>query len=163
MLGTISETQTYTMTDVRKVTECIIADFKMIAKRTQAMCLDELENYVHDIHLMAQHDCLKEIHFQLKDTLGGKRRVQKYSIKKDMRINSLNPNDNRWPCLPNGRLCVIIIIEPIEFEKLKQAQKLKIPWGNSQSNINYEGMKKGKERFYGSGGYGCYREMFSSI
>ena len=62
-------TQTYTKIDIRRVFENFQADLRMLALRTQAMELDHAKDCAEDIILMAQEQCLKYVHIQLRPTL----------------------------------------------------------------------------------------------
>ncbi len=101
-------TQTYTKTNIRRVFEMFRADLEMLALRTQAMALDHAAQYAHDICLMAKEECLSGVHVQLYDYYGNLVKVHRYSVERDIRSDSQRPGGNRWPCLPNGTLRVII-------------------------------------------------------
>ena len=156
-------THTYTETDIRKVFENFQADLCMLALRTQAMRLEYAKNCVHDIFLMAKKQCLKEFHVQLCDRNGNIVRAHKYSVQENVQLNSQRPGANKWPCLPDGYLHIIVY--PSDQQILKNLQEsnwLKIHWTDSSFSTDYSGMQGENDRLYSSNGYGLQRETFIS-
>ncbi len=157
-------TQTYTKTDVRRVFEHFEADLRMLALRTQAMAIEEVNDYAHDILIMAQNKWLKYVHVQLHDCYGNRIKVHRYSVREHSLSNSQRPGANRWPKLPNGRLHIIVEFSSIqEEERIFQNQNFKINWGPSSSSTNYYGMQHESHRTYVSNSYGLQRETFVSL
>lgn len=156
-----SITQTYTLTDIRRVFENFRADLEMLAERTQAMTLHHAQNCAFDICLMALEQCLRYVHIQLRDPYGNLVRVHRYTVEEDILSDSQRPGGNRWPCLPGGTLCVIIdCSDDQKLEALKRSGRLKINWGPSNLSTNYAGMRSAEARFYSSNGYGLRRDTF---
>ncbi len=154
-------TQTYTRTDIRKVFENFQADLQMLAVRTRAMELDHAQDCAHDVCLMAREECLTRVHIQLYDSFGSLVKVHRYSVEEDILSDSQRPGDNRWPCLPDGTLRVIVEYSDIQkSEDLKKSGKLKIPWGPSSLSTDYSGMHSNGGRLYSSNSYGLQRETF---
>lgn len=154
-------TQTYTRTDIRKVFENFQADLQMLAVRTQAMELDLAQKFAYDICLMAIEKCLRYVHIQLYDSYGSLVKVHRYSVEEDILSDSQRPGANRWPCLPDGELHVIVEYSDTQkSEKLKKSGKLKIAWGPSSLSTDYSGMHSDGGRLYSSNGYGLRRETF---
>lgn len=154
-------TQTYTITDIRRVFENFQADLEMLALRTQAMTLDHAQKCAYDICLMALAQCLTYVHVQLRDSYGNLVRVHRYSVKKDILSVSHRPGENRWPCLPDGTLSVIIeFSDEHKLERLKRSGQLKINWGPSYWSTNYSGMRSDGTRLYSSNSYGLRRDTF---
>ena len=156
-------TRTHTTTDIRKVLEKFQADLQMLAVRTQAMTLDHAQKCAHDISLMAQEKCLEHVHVQLRDTYGHLIRVHRYSVKEDILSDSQRPGENRWPCVPDGTLCVLVDVEYSDdqrLENLKRSGKLKLNWSTSFLSTNYSGMQNDGARLYSSNSYGWQRDTF---
>ena len=155
-------TQTHTRTDIRKVFECFGADLKMLAYRTQAMSLDCADNCAHDILIMAEEDCLQNVHIQLLDSGGSLIRVHKYQVEKNISWDSQRPGANRWPCSPSGNLNVIIYLsDNKKADKLKQSGRLKINWGPSSASTDYSHMRGSHGKMYASNSYGLRRNSFT--
>ena len=157
-------TQTYTKTDVRRVFENFKADLLMLALRTQAMEIEEVDDYVHDILKMAQHKCLKYVHVQLHDCYGNRIKVHRYSVKENSLSNSQRPGANRWPCLPDGDL--IVLVEPTNSSKWRSLQnlgKFQISWGPSNMSTDYSGMQNEGVKLYSSNSYGLQRDTFVNL
>ena len=154
-------TETYTTTDVRKVFEMLQADLQMLALRTQAMDLKSASDHAYDISLMAQERCLKHVHIQLCDSREKLVRVHLYSVEENVLSESHRPGANRWPCLPDGTLHVLVdYSDHSKAEKLKNSGELKLNWTPSSLSTNYYGMRKESTRLYSSNSYGLQRDTF---
>ena len=154
-------TQTHTRTDIRKAFENFQADLQMLAARTQAMELDHAQDCAHDVCLMAQEECLKYVHIQLYDSAGNLIKVHRYSVEKDILSDSQRPGGNRWPCLPDGSLSVIVeYSDSQKAERLKKSGKLKLDWIPSSLSTDYSGMRSDGGRLYSSNSYGLRRATF---
>lgn len=155
-------TQTYTRTDVRRVFECFHTDLRMLACRTQAMSLTHADEYGHDIRIMAEEECLEEVHIQLLDGQRNRVRVHEYRVEKNKSWDSQRPGVNRWPCLPNGELLVIVSCpDSGKVEQLKRSGRLIINWDPSQASTDYSCMKPSEGKMYASNGYGLRRNSFT--
>ena len=157
-------THTYTETDIRKVFENFQADLCMLALRTQAMELEYAKNCADDIFLMAKEQCLREFHVQLCDRNENIVRAYKYSVQENVHLNSQRPGANKWPCLPDGYLHLIIQLSDEQiFKNLQESNRLKIHWTTtSSSSTDYSSMQNDSSRLYSSNGYGLQRETFIS-
>ena len=154
-------TQTYTRTDIRKVFENFQADLQMLSVRTQAMESEQAQKCANDVCLMAQEKCLRRVHIQLYDASGRLVKVHRYSVEEDILSDSQRPGGNRWPCLPDGSLDVIVeYSDRQKAERLKESGKLKLNWGPSSLSIDYSGMRNDADRFYSSNNYGLRRDTF---
>ncbi|MCZ0932934.1 MAG: hypothetical protein OXJ52_07270 [Oligoflexia bacterium] len=156
-------TQTYTKTDIRKAFENFHADLSMLALRTQAMETDDVDRYANDILLMAQENCLKSVHIQLRNYYGRLVKVHRYSIKEDL-SDSQRPGGNKWPCLPDGKLYIIIIpSDNSRWENLQNLGKFQISWGSSFLSTDYSSMYNESIRSYSSSSYGLQRDTFVNL
>lgn len=156
-----TNTQTRTRTDVRKVIEMFQADLQMLALRTQAMDLKSASEHVHDIGLMAQEGCLKHVHVQLSDFREKLVRVHLYSVEEGVLSESHRPGANRWPCLPDGTLHVLVdYSDHRKAEELKRSGKLKINWSPTDLSTDYSRMRNAGNRLYSSNNYGLRRDTF---
>ena len=154
-------TITRTDTDIRQVFENLQADLQMLASRTRAMDLELAKKYAHDIVLMAYADCLKRVHIQLYDSSGHLNKVHRYSVEEVVLADTQRPGGNRWPCLPDGTLHIIVEISDNEaFEGLEKTDVLKINWSSSDLSTDYTGMRHESNRTYTSNGYGLRRDTF---
>ncbi len=156
-------TQTYTRTDIRRVFERFQADLRMLAVRTQAMEYEHAEDCGNDVSLMAQEDCLKYVHLQLRDFNGNLVRVHRYTVRQDILSDTQRPGGNSWPCMPNGTLRVIVTpSDRQKLDRLKISGKLKLTWSRSSLSTDYSGMRNDGRRLYSSQSYGLYRDSFVS-
>ena len=156
-----TDTHTYTKTDIRKVWTNFHADLSMLAERTQAMEMEDVNMNAYDILLMAERGCLQGVHIQLRDFNNNLVKVHRYSVQEGILSDSQRPGANKWPCLPGGKLHIIVTYSDSQkAEKLKQSGQLKIPWGPSDLSVDYSGMQSESNRAYSNNGYGLQRETF---
>ena len=154
-------THTYTKTDIRKVFKKFHADLSMLAERTQAMDMEDVDMNAYDISLMAEWGCLQSVHIQLRDLNNKLVKVHRYSVKEGILSDSQRPGANKWPCLPSGKIHIIVIYSNSQkAEELKQSGQLKINWGPSDLSTDYSEMQAESNRAYSSNGYGLQRETF---
>ena len=154
-------TQTYTRTDIRRTFENFQADLQMLAVRTQAMELDYAQKCAYDVCLMAQTGCLRCVHIQLYGSYGNLIKVHRYSVEEDISVGSQRPGGNRWPCLPDGSLCVIVeYSDNQKAENLERSGRLKLHWTPSSLSTDYSGMRNDGARLYSSNSYGLRRATF---
>jgi len=156
-------TQTYTKIDIQKVFANFDADLQMLAIRTQAMDLHHAQNCAHDVTLLAQEECLECVHIQLRDCNGRLVRAHRYSIKAGTLQDTQRPGANKWPCLPNGTLRLIISYSDAKkADQIERSGRLKISWGPTRLSTDYSDMKSDVGKFYSSNSYGLQRESFMS-
>ena len=159
-----TSTQTYTQTDIRKAFENFKADLLMLASRTQAMEIYLVDEYAHDILLMAKEKCLKSVHIHLYDRYENLVKVHKYSVKENVLLDSQRPGENKWPCLPDGKLRVIIVpSDDLQWETLQESRQFQISWGSSSLSTDYSGMHSENTKLYSSNGYGLQRDTFVNL
>ena len=159
--STFIRTETKT---INEVFESFKADLFMLAVRTQAMKINDVYKYDHDLVLMAKKKCLQSVHVQLRDLYGKLIKVHKYSIRENLISTSQRPGENRWPCLPNGKLHVIITLsDNLEWERLKESGQFEFSWRLSSLSTDYSGMQEENSRFYSSNGYGLQRDTFVNL
>ena len=159
-----TSTSTYTKTDIRKVFANFEGDLLMLAIRTQAMDRRKVSSYVKDIILMAKEKCLRYVHVQLRDVYGKRIKVHKYSIQENLISTSQSPGANRWPCLPNSKLIVLIDLSDYsKYKTLKESGQFENSWKPSSLSTDYSGMQEENSRFYSSNGYGLQRNTFVNL
>ena len=156
-------TTTYTKTDVQNVLEHFGADLIMLARRTQAMDVNYAQKIFIDICTMVIEECLSEVHIQLFDAYGKRVRAHKYNIHHDVNWSSQRPGQNRWPCLPNGQLIVIVQYTNLtSWQQLINSGKLNENWNTTNLDIQYTEMQLTANRRYASSNYGWNRSSYSS-
>ncbi len=157
-----SRTTTYTKTDVQHVLECFQADVLMLVMRTQALDIHTSTLTCIDVSLMAYERCISKVHIQLLDRYGRCVRAHEYNIHENVNWNSQRPSDNRWPCLPDGRLAIIVEISNWDvFDQLTLSGQFELGWEDSILDTNYSNMRNTGERKYASSSYGWQRNSYS--
>ena len=161
-MNTRTATSTYTLTDIRNVWECFSADLRMLARRTQAMEIKRASDVSEDILLMVSNNVLEKVHIQLFDRFGRRVRAHEYSVHDNINWVSQRPSQNKWPCLPDGKLRVIVIYTSAEERKhFRSSANLKLNWTKSRLDTQYADMSKVGDRRYASNGYGWQRNTYS--
>ncbi len=162
-MNTRTATSTYTLTDIRNVWECFSADLTMLAWRTQAMEIEEASQISVDILTMVQNNVVDKVHIQLNDQFNRRVRAHVYSIHDNINWVSQRPSENKWPCLPDGQL-IVIVRSYASTEKWNQfcySTDLNINWCESSIDTQYADMSKVGDRRYASNGYGWQRNTYS--
>lgn len=161
---TLSRTSTYTKIDIRRVWEYFRADALMLARRTQAQDVLTVESSCTDVLLMVSAKCISNVHIQLIDRSGRCVRAHEYKIHENVNWTAQRPSDNRWPCLPDGQLVIIVeICNQTVYDQLLQSNQFQIGWGSSSLSTNYSNMMITGERKYASNSYGWQRNSFSAF
>lgn len=155
-------TNTFTTTDVRRVFEMFASDLRMLAMRTQAMDVNYAASCAKDVEAMAREDCLRFIDVQLLDSRASLAKAHRYSLAEGAPRHSQRPGGNRWPCLPGGRLSVIVTFSDVnKANSVKDSGILELAWGPTVLSTDYSGMRCEDSRLYSSNSYGLHRESFS--
>ena len=161
-MNTRTATSTYTLTDIQNVWECFSADLTMLARRTQAMEIKRASDVSEDILLMVSNNVLEKVHIQLFDRFGRRVRAHEYSVHDNINWVSQRPSQNKWPCLPDGQLIVLVIYTSAEkWNQFCYLTELKSNWGESSIDTLYLEMSKIGDRWYASNGYGWQRNTYS--
>jgi len=162
-MNTMTRTRTYTKTDIQKVFECFDADLHMLAMNTGRMSSSHADEVVHDVLLLAEADCLSEVHIQLSDAYGKRLKSHKYSVQKNTVRSSDRPGANQWPRVHGSRLNVILVYsDASKAQQIKRSGNLMLPWSASSASTTYSDMSPSGEKQFSSNGYGLQRTSFSA-
>ena len=154
-------TNTYTQTDISNVWEQYCADLMMLAIRTQAMGTKEAETISQDIWQMLRAECISEIHIQLVDHRNACVRAHVFRVERNVSWNNQRPGDNRWPCLPNSQLQIVVVYSDVlKWNKLLSSGLLKSSWTSTNYDTRYLSMKQTSGRKYASNNYGMRRDSY---
>ncbi len=166
--NTVTNTGTFTVTDIRKTFEGFSADFRMIAARTGKKTITEVENYLNDIMAWAENKHLKHVDITLIDSNKKPVKAVRYSVDENGKaIQSERAGNNDWQNIPNTSLMVIVVnkdswnkMPADEQEKFKQANGFKVGWGRSEIDSTYKHLSKENAQLYASKGYELKKENF---
>ena len=102
MSSTGTNTQTFTVADIRKVVECFSADYTMIAESTGLHTEAQVNNISHDIQIFAAARFIQEITIILKNAYGVELRGAKYTPSENASgWCSDRPGNAIWPYSPS--------------------------------------------------------------
>lgn len=162
-MNTATKTATYTDVDIRDVVRQLRTDLYMIAESTGTWTRQQVQNYVHDVELLALGDYLAWVDVTL---LSDGQEVKAVRYKVDADAGSLKvsrPGGVLWPKTPSATLRMIISYS-IQYDEAAQSQlrdKLKISWGPSNDDTSHSSLSAGAGRNYASNSYGLQRKNWS--
>jgi hypothetical protein len=158
-------TVTTTRVDVRKVLNSFGADFSMKAQSTGLRTRDDVEQTVADLIAYADAGYLDAIVLSLRDASGKEIRGNRYVVSNSANgwVNDL-PGNNLWPKTPGGTLQLIAIMSDSWHrlnaqgqEDAKQKIGIKGPWGPTNADTSFSGLRGTQDRQYASNGFGLKR------
>lgn len=166
--NTITNTNTYTVVDVRKTFEGFEADIRMIARRTGKWTNEYVDNVFHDILKLAENKYLEYVDITLLDSYSVPLRAARYRVNENgSTMNSDRPGGNDWPNITGTRLSVIVSYKK-DWHDLTDAQKetftinnyFRISWSTSSIDNSYSHLSSDGAQLYGSKGYEVQKSNF---
>lgn len=97
-------------TDIKNVSDAIIADLKMIALKTDLWTPEQTDNYAEDIRAFLDHLYLTHIYLILKDENQRAIKARRYDITNSSKLKSKSdlPGDNNWDQYKGKDLSIVI-------------------------------------------------------
>lgn len=168
MYGTITNTSTYTVVDIRKTFEGFSADFRMIAMRTEKLSGGEVEDILHDILLWAEFKYLNYLDIALVDQNNKPLRAARYTVDENGKaIQSDRAGSNDWVSITNTSLTVIVqnnnawrALSVEQRSKFETDNKFKKTWSPSNIDNSYGHLSKESAQLYASKGYELKKENY---
>ena len=168
MFNTQTSTATYTVVDIRKTFEGFCADLRMIAKRTDKLSNQLVEDYIHDVLEWAEAKYLNYVDIVLLNQYNTPIIASRYTINEDgSSIQSERAGNNNWQNIPNSKLILIVSfnkkwLDLSESEKslFKKNHDFKSNWGSSTINNSYSHLSQSSAQLYASKGYELKKENF---
>lgn len=155
----ITETETYTETDIEIVVRRFQADLIMIAQSSRAITEDKARDYAHDVEVFAKHECLDGVDITL---FSGAQEIEKARYTVDTNTRNLameRPGGVMWRHVPNA-IFRIVLIGPKNYDKARLQNRLKINWSPTDADIYHSSLNPISERYYVSNGWTLHREDF---
>lgn len=162
-MSTTTTTETYSTTDVENVVRRFQADLKMIAESTGTISTEDVNNYVHDVEMLAKKGYLESVDVTLLN-LGTEEKAAKYTIDTDAGgLVSSRPGNALWPRLTFGTLRVVISYTAAFDAGARQALsgKLSFRWLTNFDDTSHASLSDDGGRNYTSGSYGLKRKDWS--
>ena len=159
MSQTVTRTASYTDIDVEKVVRRVKTDLRMIADSTGGWTKSEVEDYAHDIEVLAKHEYLEWVDVTL---FNGNTEIQaaRYTVDTDSgHMESDRPGDALWPRMSKPDLRIVLRLTGKGREEFNSVQStLRINWSSTNANTSHSTLVSGGDRTYSSGNYNMNRQ-----
>lgn len=163
MYSTQTNTNTYTVTDIKKTFENCEADIRTIARRTDKWSTDYVDKIMHDIIKLAENKYLDTVSIALKRRSNDYiLRAAKFKINED---GSKTDSDragrnNDWENIDNTYLSVYLSYS-LKWHRLSDQQKkdfcatndFKIGWTVTSDDTTFSHLGSSNAQLYASKGY----------
>lgn len=170
MYNTRTNTNTYTVVDIRKTFENCEADIRTIARRTGKWSMSDVDDILHDIIKLAENGYIKTVSIALMQNSNDYViRATKFSINESGSSNdSDRPGQNNdWENRDNTRLNVIIsytenwfALSTIEKSNFQKNNNFKVNWGASSIDTSFSHLNSGNAQLYANKGYELQKTNF---
>jgi len=166
--NTVTNTSTYTVTDIRKTFEGFEADLRMIARRTDKWTMDYVERLIYDVLKLAESRYLKKVSITLMNNTNIAVRAVKYTINEEGKAQSSErPGSNDWLNLPDTYLRMVLEYRTAWHELTEQQQAaymaandFKVSWSATTIDTNFRHLVNQSAQLYGSNGYELKKENY---
>ena len=163
-----TQTQTFTIADIRKVVENFAADLSMMAQFTGIHSREYVLKTVFDLNFFAECRYLLQVMVMLKDKHGNKINAAIYKTSESaIGWTCERPGNNRWPRTPDGALLVIATMTKAwndktgaEKEAFCKENRLNWVWVSTTQDITLVGLRPSAGQKYSSSGYGWERTNY---
>jgi hypothetical protein len=164
-----TQTQTYTLADIRRVLTDFAADFAMIAQATGLRSRENVAQTVSDLIGFAGAGYLQVIDVVLWDGAGRKLRAVKYIVSTTaVGWTTQRPGNNLWPRTPGGVLQVVATLSS-SWWSLSAAGQAAVcetwdiagAWNPTVTDTSHFGLTAVTDRRYASNGYGVEKIIYS--
>lgn len=163
MYNTQTNTNTYTVVDIRKTFENCEADIRTIARRTGKWSTGYVDDIIHDVIKLAENKYLNTVDIALlRNSDNRVIRASKFQINEDG--NSAESDragrNNDWQNINNTHLTVILSYSQ-KWHNLTTQQKkdfqdknsFKVSWSASSIDNSFSHLNSGNAQLYASKGY----------
>jgi len=163
MYSTQTNTNTYTVVDIRKTFENCEADIRTIARRTGKWSTDYVDNIIHDVIKLAENKYLNTVDIALlRDSDDKVLRASKFRINEDGNSTESDRagRNNDWQNIDNTHLTVILSYSS-KWHNLTSQQKkdfqnnnnFKVSWSSSSIDNSFPHLSNSSAQLYSSKGY----------
>ena len=161
MYGTKTNTNTYTVIDIRKTFENCEADIRTIARRTGKWTMDYVDNLMHDVLKLAENGYIAKVSIALKDNNDTVKRATKFTINESgNNSDSARPGQNNdWENIANTHLSVYLAYTT-KWHALTEQQKkdfqsnnyFRIVWTTTTDDTSFSHLNSGTAQLYANKG-----------
>lgn len=163
MYGSRTQTNTYTVVDIRKTFESCEADIRTIARRTGKWSTNMVDNVMHDIIKLAENKYLSTVDIALlRDSDDKVLRASKFKINQDGNSSDSERagRNNDWENIENTHLTVILSftsewcgLTAREKADFQSTNNFKINWTPSSIDNSFTHLSANNAQLYASKGY----------
>lgn len=158
---TNTQTNTYTVVDIRKTFEGFEADLRMIARRTGKWSMEYVDSVIYDIIRLAESKYLSQIDITLLSSADTPVRAARYTVNESgSAITGSRAGGNDWPDTVGTRLQVILWytsswhnLTPESQQRFCADKGFKIGWVTSRIDTTYTHLQQEQGQLYASKGY----------
>lgn len=169
MNTTGTQTQTYTVVDIRKVLDHFAADFTMISQATGLWSSASVATTVSDLKQFAEAGYLTQVNLILKDKAGTVLKAAVFKISNAaVGWTSERPGNNLWPRTPDGTLKLVADLnqkwwdmQDAGRETFISSHSLNSKWPVSSEDTSFSGLSSSSGQRYASNGFGMQRQNFN--
>jgi hypothetical protein len=165
---TTTLTQTFNRDDIRRVYASFAADYRIVAEWTRLHSTAFVDTTIEQIKALAEEEYLREVHLQLKSSMGAIRQAAVYRVSTNASgWSSDRPGDLYWVSYEGDELHLIVYFTDRwwELSKEQRAAFANVHlrgWGTTNFDGNYGMMSCSSDRRYASGAYGMERTRYSA-
>ena len=170
MYNTQTNTNTYTIVDIRKTFESCEADIRTIARRTSKWSTFKVDNIMHDVIKLAEKKYLKTVDIALlRDSDNKVIRASKFKVNEEGSSSDSERagRNNDWQNVDDTHLTVILSYTSSWFNLSAQERKdfqnnndFKISWGPSDIDNSFSHLSNRNAQLYASKGYELQKTNF---
>lgn len=165
--GTVTNTATATVVEIRKVFENFDADVRMIAKRTDTWTSEYVGRLVHDVVKLAEQHYLEYVDIRQLGAAGQVLQVSRFRVNPEgSAMTGDRPGGNDWGPVYGSSLSVQLsysaawlALSPEQQAAYQTNNGFKIGWV-AASLSSYVHLTRGTGRAYAAKGYGLNREDY---
>ena len=160
----VTETETYTTTDIATVVRRFTADIVMIAQSSRAITEAKARDYAHDVELLAKEGYLKKVDLPLLSADVEVRACQYVVNTAANDLTMVRPGGVMWPQVANAYLRIVISYtsdyDDAARERMKK--KFKVAWSPTNADTSHVGLSRTGGRDYASNGWGLQRQDYAA-
>lgn len=169
MSTTGTQTQTYTVVDIRKVLDHFAADFTMISQATGLWSPASVATTVSDLKEFAEAGYLTQVNLILKDKAGTVLKAAVFKVSNAaVGWASERPGNDLWPRTPDGTLKLVADLNQKWWDMQDDGRQafisshsLNSKWPVSSEDTSFSGLASSSGQRYASNGYGLQRQNFN--
>jgi hypothetical protein len=156
---TQTQTATYTVVDIQKTFGNFEADLRTIARRTGKLTQEKVEQYCHDVLVMAEGRYLSRVDIILTNALEQVLQAASYTVNEEgSAMSGDRAGSNDWPDIAGSQLTVVVHHNS-NWSSLDQTKKQavhakqKLSWCSTNMDTSYSHLQRSAAQGYASKGY----------